>query len=120
MAIRIGENANNPLKSLVRNAISISKLWKKRLGDWVINAYIGCQHGCFHCYCPAMPGVRFFNEGHAQEEWGQYLICKPGIVEATKRDLCRLTPAKAQRTEWGRGIILVSFLTDPYYYCVIK
>lgn len=34
-----------------------SKLWKKKLGDWVINPYVGCEHGCKHCYCPAMPAT---------------------------------------------------------------
>jgi len=52
-------------------AINPSQLWKKRLGDWVLNPYVGCEHGCFHCYCPAMPGVKFMNHGHSQREWGK-------------------------------------------------
>src|SRR5439155_15927762 len=44
--------------------INSSELWKKRLGDWVVTPYVGCEHGCFHCYCPAMPGVKFFNHGY--------------------------------------------------------
>lgn len=98
----------------VRRAINPSQLWKKRLGDWVVNPYVGCQHGCAHCYCPAMPGVKFFNGGRSQEEWGHYLIVKAGVVEAARRDLRKLTPERARRTEWGRGTILVSFLTDAY------
>lgn len=95
-------------------ALNPSKLWKKRLGDWVINTYVGCEHGCFHCYCPAMPGVRFNNHGHDQNEWGQYLYPKIGIVEALRKQLGRFTPERAKRTEWGDGWILMSFLTDCY------
>jgi DNA repair photolyase len=113
MPVRIAESVTASPR-MARHAISKSHLWKKRLGDWVVNPYIGCQHGCFHCYCPAMPGVKFLNGGRPQEDWGHYLIVKPGIVEATRRDLLRLTPTQAVRTQWGRGIILVSFLTDPY------
>lgn len=96
------------------NAINPSELWKKRLGDWVVNPYVGCEHGCKFCYCPAMPGVKFFNEGRAQSEWGSYLIPKVGIVEALERQLKTFTPAKAKRTEWGDGWVLMSFLTDCY------
>lgn len=95
-------------------ALNPSKLWKKRLGDWVINPYVGCEHGCFHCYCPVMPGVRFNNRGHNQSEWGQYIYPKIGIVEALGQQLKRLTPELANRTEWGNGWILMSFLTDCY------
>jgi DNA repair photolyase len=95
-------------------ALNPSKLWKKRLGDWVINTYVGCEHGCFHCYCPAMPGVRFNNHGHVQSEWGQYLYPKTGIVEALRKQLGTFTPDKAKRTDWGDGWILMSFLTDCY------
>jgi DNA repair photolyase len=95
-------------------ALNPSKLWKKRLGDWVINPYVGCEHGCFHCYCPAMPGVRFNNHGHTQVQWGKYLYPKVGIVEALEKELLRFTPDTAKRTEWGNGWILMSFLTDCY------
>jgi DNA repair photolyase len=96
------------------SAINPSELWKKRLGDWVINPYVGCEHGCYHCYCPAMPGVKFSNHGHKQREWGTYLYPKLGIVEALDQQLRLFTPDKAKRTEWGNGWILMSFLTDCY------
>ena len=94
--------------------INPSGLWKKRLGDWVINPYVGCEHGCFHCYCPAMPGVKFNNNGHRQREWGRYLLPKFGIVEALRDQLRSFTPSKARTTEWGDGWVLMSFLTDCY------
>lgn len=61
-----------------------------------------------------MPGVKFANRGHTQREWGTYLYPKPGIVEALREQLTRFTPAKAKRTEWGDGWVLMSFLTDCY------
>jgi DNA repair photolyase len=94
--------------------INPSGLWKKRLGDWVLNPYVGCEHGCYHCYCPAMPGVKFNNHGHKQTEWGTYLYPKDGIVDALRQQLRSFTPDKAKRTEWGDGWVLVSFLTDCY------
>lgn len=94
--------------------ISKSALWKKRLGDWVLNPYVGCEHGCRHCYCPAMPGVRFSGYDHSQEEWGSYLYPKAGLLEALKKQLKTFTPDKAKKTEWGDGWVLLSFLTDCY------
>jgi DNA repair photolyase len=95
-------------------AISPSQLWKKRLGDWVLNPYVGCEHGCYHCYCPVMPGVKFANRGHAQRDWGKYLFPKPGLVDCLRDQLRNFTPDRAKRTEWGNGWILMSFLTDCY------
>jgi DNA repair photolyase len=99
---------------MTTQAISHSALWKKRLGDWVLNPYVGCEHGCFHCYCPSMPGVKFFNHGHLQIDWGKYIYEKPGFVDALKRQLVNFTPEKAKQTEWGDGWLLMSFLTDCY------
>jgi DNA repair photolyase len=61
-----------------------------------------------------MPGVRFNNHGHNQNEWGQYLYPKTGIVEALRKQLKKFTPDRAKRTDWGDGWILMSFLTDCY------
>lgn len=118
--IHVAKSVAEVSQRVVRRAIQVSALWKKRLGDWVVNPYIGCQHGCRHCYCPAMPGVKFFNGGRPQEEWGHYLMVKPGIVEATERELRRLTPEKARRTEWGRGIILLSFQPAERHYGITR
>lgn len=93
--------------------ISESKLWKKKLGDWVINPYVGCEHGCKHCYCPAMPGVKFTNGGRTQREWGQYIFPKEDLLERLKKDLKTFDPNK-NATSWGQGMILLSFLTDCY------
>lgn len=84
---------------------------KKRLGDWVINPYIGCEHGCLHCYCPAMPGVKFFNNGRTQREWGSYLYPKKDWLDALRRDV-RRHPRPGSTA--GKGYILASFLTDCY------
>ena len=92
-------------------AISDSKLSKKRLGDWVINPYVGCEHGCKHCYCPAMPGVKFFNLGHTQQEWGMYLFPKAGFIEALRKDV-KKHPRSGSVA--GQGYVLASFLTDCY------
>jgi DNA repair photolyase len=61
-----------------------------------------------------MPGVKFFNHGHSQRDWGTYLYPKEGIVGALREQLRNFTPDKAKRTEWGDGWVLMSFLTDCY------
>lgn len=98
---------------MIMAIISESKLWKKRLGDWVINPYVGCEHGCKHCYCPAMPGVKFLNNGHSQRDWGTYIYPKENILERLKKELRTFDPDKGA-TRWGKGYILLSFLTDCY------
>jgi DNA repair photolyase len=92
-------------------SISRSNLWKKRLGDYVVNPYVGCEHGCYHCYCPAMPGVKFFNGGHSQQEWGKYLYPKNGFLPKLQTAIRR---HKNSGSPWGQGKVLMSFLTDCY------
>src|SRR5664280_1699874 len=98
----IPSTATLPPSQSLRSRVSMtpinpSGLWKKRLGDWVINPYVGCEHGCFHCYCPAMPGVKFNNDGHRQQDWGKYLLPKHGIVEALREQLQNFTADKARK-----------------------
>lgn len=61
-----------------------------------------------------MPGVRAFNGGRQQEEWGTYELPKEGLIDSLRRQLVNFPPSKARVTDWGNGWILMSFLTDPY------
>jgi DNA repair photolyase len=65
-------------------------------GDYVINPYAGCPHGCIYCYAEFMK--RF--TGH-QERWGEFLDVK----RCTKK----LNPARLA----GKRIVLSS-VTDAY------
>jgi len=96
--------------------IGISKLWKKHLGDWGVNVYNGCEHGCVFCYSPAQPGVKAqpFWKGKTQADWGRFNSARDGLVEALQHQLRTFTPARAVKTTWGQGRILVSFLCDAY------
>src|SRR5664279_5658204 len=96
--------------------IGRSQLWKKRLGDWGVNVYAGCEHGCVFCYSPAQPGVKAqpFWMGKTQADWGRHFAQRDGLVEALQQQLRTFTPARAVKTPWGQGRILVSFLCDAY------
>ncbi|MEO0278431.1 MAG: hypothetical protein ABIM21_04000 [candidate division WOR-3 bacterium] len=50
----------------VRSILSKSKVY-----DYVINPYIGCQHGCVYCYARV---VKRFT-GH-REPWGEFVDVK--------------------------------------------
>jgi len=105
-------------------AIGDSKLFKKRLGDFGVNVYQGCEHGCRFCYAPAQPGVRAqpFWKGKSQADWGTVFMPRPGLLDALVDELRTFTPAAAQKkaTPWGEGRILVSFLCDPYQPLELK
>jgi len=66
--------------------------------DFVINPYIGCQHGCIYCYAEFM--IRF--TGHKGDKWGQFLDVKT----------FNLNQIKPQKYDGKR--ILLSSVTDPY------
>ena len=96
--------------------IGRSQLWKKHLGDWGVNVYNGCEHGCAFCYAPSQPGVKAqpFWIGKNQADWGRVFSERDGLVEALRTQLRTFTPARALKTSWGQGRILVSFLCDAY------
>ncbi|MFX0057919.1 MAG: radical SAM protein [Candidatus Hodarchaeota archaeon] len=72
--------------------------------DYVINPYVGCQHGCIYCYAEFM--IRF--TGHKGDKWGQFLDIKTF-------DLSKMKP---QRYNGKR--ILLSSVTDPYIPLELK
>ncbi|MFX1392457.1 MAG: radical SAM protein [Promethearchaeota archaeon] len=66
--------------------------------DYVINPYIGCQHGCIYCYAEFM--IRFTN--HKGDKWGEFLDIKTF-------DFSTIKPQK-----YNGKTILLSSVTDPY------
>ena len=66
--------------------------------DFVINPYVGCQHGCIYCYAEFM--IRF--TGHKGDKWGEFLDIK-------NYDFDKIKPQKYD----GKRILLSS-VTDPY------
>lgn len=77
-----------------KTILSASKVY-----DYVINPYVGCEHGCQYCY------ARFIKKftGH-KEPWGQFVD-----VKVNAPDLL-LAEVKKKR----RGKVWVSGLCDPY------
>ena len=60
-------------KSIINHIGVRSILTKSNLpvGDYSVNPYIGCTHGCKYCYASFM--TRF--TGHT-EQWGYFFRCK--------------------------------------------
>jgi len=66
--------------------------------DYVINPYIGCQHGCIYCYAEFM--IRFTN--HKGDKWGEFL------------DIKTFNPSQIKPQRYDGKRILLSSVTDPY------
>jgi DNA repair photolyase len=79
---------------LSKTILSASKIY-----DYVINPYVGCQHGCLYCYACFIK--RF--SGH-KESWGQFVDIKSNAA-----DLLRVEIKKKKR-----GTVWVSGLCDPF------
>lgn len=72
---------------------------KSKLTDYVINPYIGCQHGCKYCYAVFMK--RFQN---ISDEWGSFCFAKINCPELLEKELKKNKP----------GNIFMSSVTDLY------
>lgn len=78
----------------VKTILSTSKVY-----DWVINPYVGCQHGCSYCYARFMK--RF--TGH-KEPWGEFVDVKINAADLLYGEI----------TKKKRGRVWVSGVCDPY------
>jgi DNA repair photolyase len=74
-------------------------LSRSKVFDYVINPYVGCQHGCTYCYARFMK--RF--TGHS-EPWGQFVDVKANAPELLEHEV----------TKKPRGRVWVSGVCDPY------
>ena len=77
-----------------KSILSASKVY-----DYVINPYVGCQHGCSYCYARYMK--RF--TGH-KEPWGEFVDVKINAAELLQKEINKKKKAKV----WISGVC------DPY------
>jgi DNA repair photolyase len=78
----------------VKSILSASKVY-----DYVVNPYVGCQHGCSYCYARFMK--RF--TGH-KEPWGEFVDVKVNAPELLRAEIARKR----------KGRVWVSGVCDPY------
>lgn len=107
---------NDPTKAV----LSESALSVHGVCDYVVNVATGCRHGCAFCYVPLTPPVRDHKEmirDHSgvdapRENWGGYVLFRVDLPERLDDHLDRNRTWR--ETDRGRGIVGVSFGTDPY------
>lgn len=84
---------------ITREITAKSILSKSQIHDYVVNPYVGCAHGCRHCYAAFMK--RF--TGH-REPWGEFVDIKVNAPELLAKEI-RKKPV---------GRVWVSGVCDPY------
>ncbi len=84
---------------LVKEIQSKTILSASQVYPYVINPYVGCQHGCTYCYAKFMK--RF--TGH-KEPWGQFVDVKINAPDLLRREITR----KKRDRVWISGVC------DPY------
>ncbi len=84
---------------LLKEIQAKSILSKSKVYPYVINPYVGCQHGCSYCYARFMKRVT----GH-REPWGEFIDVKVNAPELLRRELQK----KKRDRVWVSGVC------DPY------
>jgi DNA repair photolyase len=87
------------MSTTVREIHSRSILSKSKVFDYVINPYVGCQHGCTYCYARFMK--RF--TGH-KEPWGEFVDVKINAPDLLRQEIIKKP----------MGRVWVSGVCDPY------
>jgi DNA repair photolyase len=83
----------------VKEIKASSCLTKSKLSDYVINPYVGCQHGCKYCYATFIKMFR-----NIKEPWGEFCHARVNCPELLKEELKKAKP----------GHIWLSSVTDAY------
>ncbi len=84
---------------IVREICAKTILSKSRVFDYVVNPYIGCQHGCTYCYARFMKRFTGY-----KEPWGDFVVVKINAPYCLQRDI--------EKALLGR--VWVSGVCDPY------
>jgi DNA repair photolyase len=72
---------------VIREVACKTVLNRSALGEYSLNCYTGCAHGCAYCY------ARFMQRFHPHDEtWGAFVDVKINAVETLKRQLRRAAP----------------------------
>src|SRR5512137_96935 len=94
------------IRSIIKYALMIVKeirsktiLSASKIQDYVINPYVGCQHGCRYCYARYIK--KFTNH---KEAWGDFVDIRINAPE--------LLTVEIKKKKRGR--VWVSGLCDPY------
>ena len=84
---------------IIREIYARTILSRSKVFDYVVNPYVGCQHGCTYCYARFMK--RF--TGH-KEPWGEFVDVKINAPDLLQREAGKIPP----------GRVWVSGVCDPY------
>lgn len=84
---------------IVREVYPKSTLSRSKVFDYVVNPYVGCQHGCTYCYARFMK--LFTNH---TEPWGEFVDVKVNGPNALERQINKMSP----------GRVWISGVCDPY------
>ena len=91
--------------------MNVKEIWSKsilsasKIYDYVINPYVGCQHGCSYCYAKFM---RRFT-GH-REAWGAFVDVKINAPDLLHKEIKK----RKMKTVWISGVC------DPYQPLEVK
>ena len=80
---------------IFREICARSILSQSQVFDYVVNPYVGCQHGCTYCYARFMK--RF--SGH-KEPWGEFVDVKINAPDLLKHEINRKPPGRV----WVSGV----------------
>lgn len=96
------------MRTIIKETVSKNIITKSKLPDtdYVINNYVGCNHGCIYCYAEFM---KIFT--NHTEKWGEFLDVKKFNEEKFVKYLKKINSDKK---------ILMSSVTDPYNPYEIK
>jgi DNA repair photolyase len=80
---------------VIREIHAKSILCRSEVFDYVVNPYVGCEHGCTYCYARFMK--RF--TGH-KEPWGEFVDIKTNGPELLQGEVRKMRPSRV----WVSGV----------------